>query len=146
MCSERNKSSWGRIVESIDGAPSGGEFDRLRRVMSPILRRGIQAQFDLHFEAEQYFSHVRLFPISNEKHGAGPRVTLELRSNVDPRLYISFSNWDIQYQAAAQCIGVMPEEAFPVFTRYLQHLWEETVPEPIPPSLRQKKNYEIENS
>ena len=27
-------------------------------------------------------------------------------------------------------------EAFPILTRYLQHLWTETVPEPIPEILR----------
>jgi hypothetical protein len=35
----------------------------------------------------------------------------------------------------------MPNAAFPAFTRYLQHLWEETVPEPIPEALRRKENH-----
>jgi hypothetical protein len=35
-----------------------------------------------------------------------------------------------------QCSTVAPSDAFQTLTRYLQHLWTETVPEPIPEALR----------
>jgi len=145
MGTDDNRASWARIVHCVDDAPSHPAFNRLRKTVSPILHRAIRAQFDSLFSAACYFDHILFFPPSEDKSGSGLRVTLELRSPADPHLYISLCEWDIQYQSPAQCARVMPEKAFPVFARYLQHLWEEAVAEPIPEVLRRKENYELES-
>jgi hypothetical protein len=141
MNTEKNRASWAKVVHDIDHAPAHAAFNRLKTMVSPILHRAILAQFDCLFEADGYFNHIKFFPPNSEGSRKGPRVTLELRAPIDPHLYISLCDWDIQYQSPAQCIPVMPDAAFPTFTRYLQHLWEETVPEPIPDALRRKENY-----
>lgn len=145
MDTDSNKASWIKIVRYVDDAPDHPAFNRLKDAFSPILHRAIRAQFDSFFAAACYFDHILFFPLAKNESRSGPRVTFELRSPADPHLYISLCEWDIQYQSPAQCARVMPEKAFPVFTRYLQHLWEEAIPEPIPEVLRRRENYEPES-
>jgi hypothetical protein len=139
MNSGDERTGWAntlRLIEDPEGHPS---FARRRTILLPIVKRAIEAQFDLLFEADLYFDHLRFYPTGRSK--TGSRVTVELRAPAYPMLYISLSNCDIQYQSPQQFTGVLPEQAFPVLTRYLQHLWEENVPEPIPEILRRKENY-----
>jgi hypothetical protein len=145
MDSDDNKASWSRLVHYVDDAPDHPAFNRLNQMVSPILHRAIRAQFDSLFDATCYFDLILFFPPTKNKSRSGPRVTVELRSPADPHLYISLCDWDIQFQSPAQCARVMPDEAFPIFTRYLQHLWEETIPEPIPEILRRRENYDADS-
>lgn len=63
-----------------------------------------------------------------------PRVTLNVTTEF--RLQISYSNRSICFYKPLKSVIVDSSEAFPIFTRYLRHLWVETVPEPIPKELR----------
>ena len=142
MDTECNEASWVRLVQYIEDSPN----HRLKQLILPLVHRAIEAQFDSLFEARWYFDHILIFPPDKYASQDGPRVTIELRSHADPHLYISLCNWDVQCQSPAQCHQVRPEGAFAVFTRYLQHLWEEAVAEPIPEVLRRAENYKAVHS
>jgi hypothetical protein len=107
----------------------------------PILQRAVDAEFDSLFRAGMSMSHIIFSTLDHHGLRDEPRVTLDVRPNWEVR--ISYSTQNIHFHSPSQFEEVDPSSAFPVLTRYLQHLWEETVPEPIPELLRQKKNYEI---
>jgi len=69
-----------------------------------------------------------------------PGLKNELRVKVsitkDWKIEIGCGNGMEGIGMTVQAHTVLPADAFPMFTRYLQHLWTETVAEPIPEILR----------
>jgi hypothetical protein len=54
----------------------------------------------------------------------------------DWRVSITYSNISVSLRRNWSTVG--PSDAFQTLTRYLQHLWTETVPEPVPEVLRRR--------
>ena len=65
-----------------------------------------------------------------------PRVTVEVTQESEIKIHYSTGN--VWFSSPTQSITIPSSEAFPALTRYLRHLWTETVPEPIPEALRRK--------
>jgi len=63
-----------------------------------------------------------------------PRVTLSVTE--DWKIKIEYSTASTYFNTPIHGEVVKSEAAFQTLTKYLQHLWTETVPEPIPEALR----------
>jgi hypothetical protein len=75
-----------------------------------------------------------------------PPARLRLRPPLNPKVVLAVTkDWQIRISYTnisisrrGQSSTVAPSDAFPTLTRYLKHLWTETVPEPLPEVLRRK--------
>ncbi len=79
-------------------------------------------------------SHVILSTLDHHGLKDEPRVTLEVMK--DGRIRISLTRNNVWFTEPTQFAVVEESSAIPTLRRYLWHLWEETVPEPIPARLR----------
>jgi hypothetical protein len=139
--SDSNQASWIEVQSRIQGYPDREHWNRWREAVMPILQRAADAEFDSLFRAGTSMDHIIFSTLDHDGLRDEPRVTLDVRFNWKVR--ISYTTHNIHFRSPNQFEEIDPSSAFPVFTRYLQHLWEETIPEPIPELLRLRKNYEI---
>jgi hypothetical protein len=139
---DENRATWKDVEEWIAEYPDRENWNRWRTIIKPLVERAIASQFDSLFRAGQSMSHLVLSTLDHHGLRYEPRVTVEVTH--DWKLRISWSTHNIWFRSPSQFEIVEPRMAFPVFTRYLQHLWKETSPEPIPEILRDGHNYEPE--
>jgi hypothetical protein len=135
-----NRATWKQVRVWIDEYPDREHWNRWRAIIVPLVERAIDIQFDSRFRAGLSMSLVILSTLDHHGLRNEPRVTVEVTS--DWKLRIAYSTHNISLMSPKQFEIVDPHCAFPVFARYLQHLWEETMPEPIPEILRDRRNYE----
>jgi hypothetical protein len=141
---DENRATWSEIREWIDEYEDREYWNRWREIVKPLVERAIDSQFDSLFRAGQSMSHLILSTLDHHGLRGEPHITV----NVTPdwKLRISYSMKSTWFFPPQQFEIVEPGFAFPVLTRYLQHLWEETMPEPIPELLRDRRNYETDPS
>lgn len=137
---DKNRETWRQVQEEIETFPDREEWNRWRSLVTPLVERAIESEFDSLFRAGMSLSHLVFSTLDHHGLRNEPRITVDLTT--DFNLRISYSTSDLWFQQPTQFEIVEPRLAFPVFTRYLQHLWEETLPEPIPEALRKRSNYE----
>lgn len=142
---DENRATWKLVGSSIEKYPDQDDsWNRRRAVISTLVKRAVESEFDSLFRAGMSVSPLVFSTL--DRHGLRdePRITVEVTS--DWSLRVSYSTWNTWFKQPTQFETVIPRLAFPVFTRYLQHLWEETIPEPIPEVLRKRSNYEADDS
>jgi hypothetical protein len=141
---DENRATWTEVREWINEYPDREYWNRWRAIIEPLVDRAVASQFDTLFRAGQSMSDLIFSTIDHHGLRHEPRVTV----NVTPEwnLRISYSTHNLWFMSPQQFEVAEPHLAFPVLTRYLQHLWEETIPEPIPEILRDRNNYEPDPS
>jgi hypothetical protein len=137
---DENRATWKVVKNWIDEYPDHEHWNRWREILLPLMERALLFEFDSLFRAGMSVNDVILSTVDHHGLRDEPRVTVAVTP--DWRLRISYSTQNIWFHPPAQFEIAEPHLAFPIFTRYLQHLWEETVPEPIPQILRNRGNYE----
>lgn len=81
-------------------------------------------------------SHVIFSTLDHHGLKEEPRVTFEVMR--DWRVRISLTKSNVWFFSPTQFALVDESDAFKTLRRYLWHLWEATMPEAIPESLRSK--------
>jgi len=81
-------------------------------------------------------SHVIFSTLDHHGLREEPRVTLQVMK--DWKIRISLTRNNIWFNEPTQFAFVNESDSFETLRRYLWHLWEETMPEAIPESLRSK--------
>jgi len=137
-----NAESWAAVVRDNTEYPDTPYWNKWRSVISPLIDEAIKAGYDKLFRAGKSMHHILLSTIDHHGLREEPRVTLAVADNW--KIHIHYSTANMYFGSAIQSQLVQPVEAFPVLTRYLQHLWTETVPEPIPEVLRKHDSKEIQ--
>jgi hypothetical protein len=140
-----NKETWERVMQSFGRYPDTLHWNKWRSVIAPIIDQAIQAGYDELFRATTSMHDVLLFTSDYPWDSRNPVLRLSVTED-----------WKIQirylpgtYAKGAILASAIPShtipanEAFQILTRYLQHLWTETVPEPIPEVLRKGRPKEI---
>jgi hypothetical protein len=137
---DENRATWQQVLGFVAEYPDNEYWNRWRAIVSPILERAVESEYHSLFRAGMSMSHV-IFSTSDH-HGLRdePRVTLEVTKDWSIRISLTTNNvWFCEHTQFA----VLDESsAFPTFRRYLWHLWEETMPEPIPERLRSKTQFD----
>jgi hypothetical protein len=139
---DQNRMTWKLIRHWMDEHPDLDYWNQWRQIVVPVVERAIQCEFDTLFRAGTSMSHLVFSTLDHHGLRDEPRITVDVTEHWSLR--VSYSTKNLWFTQPTQCEIVTPEMAFPVFTRYLQHLWEETVPEPIPEVLRKRSNYEAD--
>ena len=129
-----NRATWQQVLGHVAEYPDDEYWNRWRSIVSPILKRAVELEFDSLFRAGMSIHHVILS--TSDHHGLRdePRVTLQVTKDWTIRISLTRSN--VWFSEPTQFSIVEQSSAIPTFRRYLWHLWEETVPEPIPSRLR----------
>jgi hypothetical protein len=129
-----NEESWVSVVQDNGEYPDTPYWNSWRSVISPLVDEAIKAGYDKLFRAGKSMHHILFSTIDHHGLRGEPHVTLSVTE--DWKIHIHYSTANMWFGSAIQSQVVMPTEAFSVLTRYLQHLWTETVSEPIPEILR----------
>jgi hypothetical protein len=139
MFPRSNEESWQFIVENNREYPETEYWKKWRSIVDPVIDQSIAAGYNRCIRAGKSM-HDLLFS-TLDHHRIHHEAYVRLRVVDNQQLEIQF----IPANYAPAISGphkeskvVEPYAAFPVFTRFLQHLWTETVPEPIPECLRDK--------
>lgn len=134
VSADENRATWQEVLGFVAKCPEKEYWNRWKTIVSPILKRAMELEFDSLFRAGMSMSHVIFSTLDHHGLRDEPRVTLEVMK--DWRIRISFTRNNVWFGEPTQCAVLDESSAFPTFARYLRHLWEETVPEPIPDRLR----------
>ena len=137
--SDENRTTWKLVQGYAREYPDHEHWNRWRGTISPLMERAIECEVDSLFRAGLSMSTLILSTLDHHGLRAEPRVSINVTQ--DWALRISYSTWNVEFKEPAQFEVALPSLAFPIFTRYLRRLWEETMPEPIPEILRRKENY-----
>lgn len=134
VSADKNRATWQQVLGFVAEYTDNEYWSRWRAIISPILKHAVELELDSLFRAGMSMSHVIFSTLDHHGLRDEPRVTLEVMK--DWRIRISFTGNNVWFSEPAQFAVVDESSAFPTFGRYLRHLWEETVPEPIPDRLR----------
>lgn len=140
-----NKESWIGVAKSFSKYPDTQHWNERRAVLEPVITQVIQAGYDGLFRARTSMHDVLVFTSDDYR---SPHITISVTKN---RQIMIQSLPGIYSKGAVLAPSITSHivgsaEAFPVLTRYLQHLWTETVSEPIPESLRKHQPKEAEQA
>jgi hypothetical protein len=129
-----NRASWQQVFERIAEYPDTEYWNQWKRMILPILQRAMEQEFDSLFRAGMAM-HLIIFS-TLDHHGLRdePRVNLQVMK--DWNLRISSSKNNVEFNEPAKFAAVDQSAGFPTLVQYLQQLWEETMPGPIPDRLR----------
>ena len=128
-----NPETWADIVQFAQEFPDTEYWNLWRSTICPLLDQALNLDYDRLFRAGSSMHHIIFSTIDHNGLRGEPHVTICVTE--DWKIGIYYSTASIHFHPALESIVVDPNDAFPVFTRYLRHLWEETVPEPIPEEL-----------
>ena len=131
-----NPETWADIVQFTTEFPDTDYWNRWRSMICPLLEQAIERGYNRIFRAGSSMHHLIFSTIDHHGLKFEPRVTI--RVTEDWMLGIYYSTVHIDFGPAIESLVVEAQEAFPPFTQYLRHLWEETNPEPTPVELRQR--------
>jgi hypothetical protein len=131
-----NPETWANIVQFTQEFPQTDYWNRWRSTVCPLLDESIRRGYDCLFRAGSSMHHILFSTISHHGLRGEPHVTL--RVTEEWKIEISYSTSNVHFSSPIESVVVNPDSAISLFTRYLCHLWEETVPEPIPEALRHK--------
>lgn len=134
VSADENRATWQQVLGFVAEFPENEYWDRWKAIVSPILKRAIESEFDSLFRAGTSMSHLIFSTMDHHGLRYEPRVTLDVRK--DWKIRISFTRNNVWFSEPTQFAVLDESSVFPTFVRYLRHLWEETVPEPIPDRLR----------
>jgi hypothetical protein len=137
-----NEESWAYVFECYAEYPDTPYWNQWRSTLVPLISRCAQAGYNQLFRAGTSMHDTVFSSLDHHRLWNEPRVLVSVTEN----WLIKIGHYNIHYYdswphfpaACRQIVTVAPSEAFPVLTRYLQHLWTETVSEPIPFELRRK--------
>lgn len=129
-----NPESWADVIEFAHSLPDTDHWNCWRAAMLPILEESRSREYDTLFRAGSSMHDFVFSTLDRHRLFDEPRVTLTVTE--DFRLRIAYSRGNVHFSSPSESIVEDSREAFPSFTRYLCHLWEETMPEPIPEVLR----------
>jgi hypothetical protein len=129
-----NRATWQQVLGLVAEYPDKEYWNRWRSIVSPILRSAVELESDSFFRAGMSMSHVVFSTLDHHGLRDEPRVTLEVKK--DWTIRISLTRNNVWFKEPSQSAIVEQSSAIPTLRRYLWHLWEETVPEPIPAPLR----------
>jgi hypothetical protein len=145
-----NEESWLYILQHYVEYPDTLYWNRLRSILVPVIERGIEAEYNRLFIAGTSMHSTTFSTGDHEVLRFNPAMRFRLRPPLNPKVYLEVTkDWqvrisysDISVSRRGQSSTVAPSDGFQTLTRYLKHLWTETVPEPIPEVLR--RNTELQ--
>lgn len=129
-----NIRSWteiGCFIESFPD-PSWSDWKALAR---RFIRYGLDRNFDRHFRIGQSMARFVLSTLDHNRLRDEPSVLITLippgtlKLSYRPAIPASLGDTSLEYD-----LGF--EQAMPTLQRFLNHLWEVTMPEPLPPEMR----------
>jgi hypothetical protein len=136
-----NKESWQLVVQHLRKYPDTEHWKKWQSVIGSLIDRAIKSDYDGLFRAVKSMNDIRFSTLDNPGAKAEPHV--KVRVTVDWRIQVEYvpANYSANQPFGPKIENnvAAPPEAFQVFTRYLQHLWSETMAEPIPTALRGKR-------
>lgn len=136
VSADENRATWQQVLRSVGNYPDEEYWNTWRAIVSPILEHAVELEFDSLFRAGMSMHHIIFSTLDHDGLRDEPRVTLEVMK--DWRIRISLTRNNVWFNKPTQFAILDESNAFQTFRRYLWHLWEETVPEPIPERLRSK--------
>jgi hypothetical protein len=143
---ETNEESWLYVLQVYAGYPDTPYWNQWRSTLVPVTERCIEAEYNRLFRAGTSMHSTTFSTGDHEVLRFNPPARLRLSPPLNPKVTLAvtkdwsvrISYYDISSFRRRQSSTVAPSDAFQALTRYLQHLWIETVPEPIPEVLRRK--------
>jgi hypothetical protein len=133
-----NIQSWAEISEFIEGFPDPSWTD-WKLLARRFIQCGLDRHFERHFRAGQSMSTLVFSTLDHHGalHEALVKVFLLPPDTVklvyQPATPASKGDTRLEYELAF-------DEAMPTFQRFLNHLWETTLSEPLPSEMRSPKH------
>jgi hypothetical protein len=139
-----NEESWSYVLQVRAEYPDTPYWNQWRSILVPITERFIEAGYNRLFRAGTSMHRTTFSTGDREVLRFNPAMRFRLSPPLNPKVYLEVTkDWRVRIcysdsgiSQRGQCSTVAPSDAFQTLTRYLQHLWTETVPEPIPEALR----------
>jgi hypothetical protein len=129
-----NIDSWARIVDFIDQF-SDSSSTEWRKLAHRFLKYCIDRGYNRYFRAGQSMTLLVFSTLDHHGLGNEPRITVVF--SPPNKLQLTYSPSTPPAKGDKELHYELPfEEAVSTFQRFLNHLWEITIPEPIPSSLR----------
>jgi hypothetical protein len=132
---DENRATWQQVLRFASECPDNEYWNKWNSIMRPLISGAIELGYDSLFRAGTSMSHVILSNLDHHGLRDEPRVTLEVFKDWTVRISLTRNN--VWFSNPTQFAIVDPSSALQTLRRYLWHLWEETVPEPIPDVLRE---------
>jgi hypothetical protein len=141
-----NEESWLYVLQHYFEYPDTPYWNQLRSILVPVIERGIEAEYNRLFRAGTSMHRTTFSTGDRDVLRFNPSAKLRLSPPLNPKVFLEVTkDWrvriyyfDISESRRGQSSTVAPSDAFRTLTRYLQHLWIATVPEPVPEVLRRK--------
>ena len=141
-----NGESWLYVLQVYARYPDTPYCNQLRSILVPVIECCIKAEYNTLFRAGTSMHWTTFSTEDREVLRFNPTARFRLRPPLNPKVILAVAkDWQVKICYSNISVSlrrnwstVAPSDAFQTLTRYLQHLWTETVPEPIPEGLRRK--------
>lgn len=141
-----NEESWLYVLQRYVEYADTPYWNQWRSILVPVTERCVEAGYNRFFRAGTSMHRTTFSTGDREVLRFNPAMRLRLTPPLDPKVYLEvtkdwrvrISYYDISVSLRGRSSTVAPSDGFQTLTRYLQHLWTETVPEPLPQGLRRK--------
>jgi hypothetical protein len=145
-----NEESWLYVLQHYVEYPDTPYWNQWRSILVPVTERGIEAGYNQLFRAGTSMHRTTFSTGDRDVLRFNPSARFRLSPPLDPKVFlevttdwqIRISYYDISVFRRGQSSTVAPSDGFQTLARYLQHLWIETAPEPVPEGLRRKTELE----
>ena len=135
MVASENIASWQELARSVDQHPDAEYWIKWKNLAHRLLQYAEAQQFNKYIRAGRSMNHLTFSTLDHHGLRDEPRVTVELKA--DGQMRIAFGRGNLYFSKADVEYTLPFDEACLVFHRFLNQLWQQTMPEPLPDELRQ---------
>jgi hypothetical protein len=136
ISSTANPESWISVRSENRQYPDTEYWNRWRSLIDPLIQEAMAAGYDQHFRAGMSMHHLIFSTLDHPGLKGEPHVTVSVTK--EWKIKVEYSTANTYFASPIQSEVIAPESALTTLTKYLQHLWTETVSEPIPEQLRKR--------
>jgi hypothetical protein len=129
-----NAESWLLVLNEKRQYPDTEYWNRWRSLIDPLIQEAAAAGYDQLFRAGMSMHHIIFSTLDHHGLKGEPHVTVSVTD--DWKIKVEYSTTNTYFSSPIHAEVVTTGSALPTLTKHLQHLWTETVPEPIPVQLR----------
>ena len=129
-----NPESWTFVIRENRLYPDTEYWNRWRSLIDPLIQEAVAAGYDQLFRAGMSMHHIIFSTLDHNGLRGEPHVTVSVTK--EWKIKIEYSTANTHFASPIHSEVAESGSALPTLTKYLQNLWTETVPEPIPEQLR----------
>jgi hypothetical protein len=129
----KNICSWNDLGASIDEGPEDTYWTPWKSLARRFVGEGVVMGLNRYFRAGRGMNHLIFSTLDHNGLRREPRVTVELHPKSELR--IAYGTTNLYFFSPELEYTLEYEPAFVTFRRFLNHLWTETVTDPLPEEL-----------